>query len=49
MPDEVRRLDRSEALVFIAGEDPLRILRANYLEDEEFAGRFAANPMHRAS
>jgi|CXWL01.1.fsa_nt_gi type IV secretion system protein VirD4 len=45
MPDEVRRLDRREALVFIAGNDPLRLLRTNYLTDAEFAGRYTANPM----
>jgi type IV secretion system protein VirD4 len=46
MPDEVRRLDRREALVFISGNDPLRLLRTNYLADPEFAGRYSANPMH---
>ncbi len=46
-PDEVRRLPRGQALVFVRGEDPLLVDRVKYLTDREFRGMFDSNPLHR--
>lgn len=44
--DEVRRLPRDRALLFVRGVDPLCVDRVNYLTDPAFRGQFDANPFH---
>lgn len=47
LPDEVRRMDRRDELLFLKGSDPIVARRLNYLTDEEFRGQFDPNPQHR--
>jgi type IV secretion system protein VirD4 len=47
LPDEVRRLPRDSALVFVKGGAPLCVERVNYLRDPEFAGRADPNPLYQ--
>jgi len=47
LPDEVRRLPRESALVFVKGGAPLCVARVNYLRDPEFVGRADPNPLYR--
>ncbi|PYO40429.1 MAG: conjugal transfer protein TraG [Gemmatimonadetes bacterium] len=47
LPDEVRRLPRESALVFVKGGAPLCVERVNYLRDPEFVGRADPNPLYR--
>jgi type IV secretion system protein VirD4 len=47
LPDEVRRLPRESALVFVKGGAPLCVERVNYLRDPEFAGRADPNPLYQ--
>jgi type IV secretion system protein VirD4 len=44
--DEVRRLPLSQQLVFVKGASPLRTERVSYLEDPEFVGLYARNPLY---
>jgi type IV secretion system protein VirD4 len=46
-PDEVRRMDRNDELLFLKGADPLLARRLNYLTDVEFRGQFDPNPQHQ--
>ena len=46
-PDEVRRMNRNDELLFLKGSDPLLARRLNYLTDVEFRGQFDPNPQHR--
>ena len=46
-PDEVRRMDRNDELLFLKGSDPLLSRRVNYLTDLEFRGQFDPNPQHQ--
>lgn len=48
LPDEVRRLPDTSALLFIKGQAPLLVTRANYLTDVPFAGRAVPNPLYAA-
>lgn len=45
-PDEVMRLGPKKPIVFISGEPPFMLDRMNYLEDNEYEGKFDANPYH---
>jgi len=47
LPDEVWRLPRESALVFVKGDAPLCVERVNYLCDPEFVGRGDPNPLYR--
>src|SRR5438445_5161271 len=47
LPDEVRRLPRESALVFVKGGAPLCVERENYLRAPEFVGRADPNPLYR--
>jgi type IV secretion system protein VirD4 len=47
LPDEVRRLARESALVFVKGCAPLCVERVNYLRDPEFVRRADPNPLYR--
>lgn len=49
LPDEVRRLPPGRQLLFVKGRGPILCDRLNYLEDPEFAGLYAANPMHESA
>ncbi len=48
LPDEVRRLPREAALLFVKGDPPLLVERLNYLHDREFQGRADPNPLYEA-
>lgn len=45
-PDEIRRLPRSQQLLFVKGMAPLLVERLDYLRDPEFIGRAEANPLY---
>jgi type IV secretion system protein VirD4 len=47
LPDEVRRMPPEEQLLFVKGNDPVRARKLRYFEDEEFAGLYYLNPLHR--
>lgn len=47
-PDEVRRLPRETMLLFAQGLAPVACRRLGHFADPAFAGRFDANPYHRA-
>ncbi|MHC8495340.1 type IV secretory system conjugative DNA transfer family protein (plasmid) [Thalassospira sp. SM2505] len=45
-PGEIRALDLSEQLLFVRGFRPMKIKKLDYLNDPEFAGLLAQNPLH---
>jgi type IV secretion system protein VirD4 len=45
-PDEVMGLPADVVIVLNRGEKPFRLLRLNYLNDPEYRGYYAQNPMH---
>jgi type IV secretory pathway TraG/TraD family ATPase VirD4 len=46
LPDEVRRMNATEQLLFVRGRAPVRAERLDYLQDPEYATLFDANPLH---
>lgn len=44
---EIRRLDRSEMVLSIGGDDPVIVQKPNYLIDAPFKGMFDQNPFYR--
>ena len=45
LPDEVRRLQEDEQLLFIKGQRPVLAGRIRYFEDDELAPRAQSNPL----
>jgi type IV secretion system protein VirD4 len=46
MPDEVMRLNNSEAILFVRGHPPIATRRMNYFEESLFSGKYDSNPQH---
>jgi hypothetical protein len=42
----VRRLPRTEQLIFVRGEAPIHCALADYRSARDFVGGFDENPMH---
>lgn len=46
--DEVMRMDKTDQIIFIQGQNPILCQKVKYYQEPEFEGMFSSNPQHES-